>query len=112
MMEDLAANLSSEMTDTRAVLGAVETHEKRWDKQEKLRVSSRLVAYCFRNSVSLAPRSMRGVMPAQSCCRVRKGDLAVRVVAFKLRLNSDQWWCVAMWHDSSCIPGGSRHLEN
>ena len=30
-MEQLAADISSEMTDTRAVLGAVETQEKRWD---------------------------------------------------------------------------------
>jgi hypothetical protein len=51
-MEELAANISVGMTDTRAVLGAVETQEKRWDKQETLRVSMRLVMHLC----SLVPR--------------------------------------------------------
>lgn len=46
-MEELAADISTEMTGTRAVLGAVESQQEQWDKQEKGRVSVCSYSICF-----------------------------------------------------------------
>ncbi len=63
-MEELAADIAVGMSDTRAVLGAVETQKNRWDKQEARRVSMCLV----RRLCSLIPAAAQAMrMPLQPC---------------------------------------------